>query len=246
MLNQKTLTTSGNGQVQSHALGVTVVIATHRPEYFERLLANYLKQEYPAKELVIVLNNNSFDLAYINERVKPYSDIKVLQPPGEVTLGYCYNCAWKVAKYDLIAKFDDDDLYSSKYLEDSIKLFACTNADIVGKICRYIYFPALSTLAIYCPGAENEFVSYVVGATLIIKKKVLESVPFPDITAGEDSEFQRNCLKAGFNIYSGNRNHYITVRQSTRQKHTFQFDDSDYLRLCQKTNTNVLGLITGI
>ncbi len=37
------------------------------------------------------------------------------------------------AKFNIIAKFDDDDYYGPKYLSDSLKAFDETDAKLIGK-----------------------------------------------------------------------------------------------------------------
>lgn len=213
--------------------GVTVITATNRPQHMERLLANYLRQDYPHKQLIIVLNNAHFDLEEWQRKTWRYKDIELIHLQGSPSLGLCFNTAIIRAKYDLVAKFDDDDYYFPQYLFNSTRHFINTNADIVGKVCRYIYFADLSTLALYSLGVENEFVTYVAGATMIVKKNLFDKIAFPDITSGDDSEFQRKCIRDGFNIFSGDRHYYITIRQSSIQNHTFQFHDQEYLNTCQ-------------
>ncbi len=44
------------------------------------------------------------------------------------------------SKYDIIAKFDDDDYYGPKYISDTIKAFESTDAKVVGKTTNFIYF----------------------------------------------------------------------------------------------------------
>lgn len=213
--------------------GVTVMVATHRPEQMNHLLDNYLRQQYPFKELIVILNNNEFDLERWRHKIRGSRDIKVFYLRDQVTLGYCYNFAAGQAQYEYVAKFDDDDYYSPLYLKTSMELFHYTNADIVGKSCRFIFFTGLSTLAECTPGPEYDFVSYVVGATMIIRKEVLQKAPFPELTCGEDSEFQKTCLEKGFNIFAGNRYHYVTIRSADPTKHTFRINDDVYLAFCR-------------
>lgn len=213
--------------------GVTVMVATHRPEHMNNLLNNYLRQKYPIKELIVILNNNEFDLEGWQHKIRGLKDIKVFYLQDHVTLGNCYNFAAGQAQYEYVAKFDDDDYYGPLYLQTSMELFQCTNADIVGKLCRFIFFAGLSVLAEYCPGPEYDFVSYVVGATMIIRKEVLHRAPFPELTCGEDSEFQKTCVDKGFNIFAGNRHHYVTIRSADPTKHTFRIDDDVYLGFCR-------------
>ena len=44
-----------------------------------------------------------------------------------------------LSKGDFIAKFDDDDLYGPNYVADQLLPFKYTDADIVGKLCTFMY-----------------------------------------------------------------------------------------------------------
>ncbi len=58
----------------------------------------------------------------------------------KISLGKCLNFAVDKSKYDIIAKFDDDDYYGPKYISDTIKAFESTDAKVVGKTTNFIYF----------------------------------------------------------------------------------------------------------
>lgn len=209
--------------------GVSIITSTHRMNFKDRLLENYLRQDYPNKELIVVLNNNSLDLADWRASVNNHRDIRVFQLDEDASLGACYNYAASQSSYDLLAKFDDDDWYAAQYLNESVGAQFFSQADIVGKLCRFVYFCASSTLALCNAGMEHQFAPLVTGATMLVKKEVFNKVQFADLTVGEDTEFQKACLKSGFRIYSGSRFQYVTIRHACQDMHTYRIDDDVYL-----------------
>ncbi|HWP97083.1 MAG TPA: glycosyltransferase family A protein [Syntrophomonadaceae bacterium] len=227
--------------------GISIITCTNRPSFMENVFNNYLRQKLPWKELIIVLNSNQMKLYEWKKRAKYQKNIQVFQIDEKVSLGECYNLAIKRVRYDYIAKFDDDDYYAPLYLKDAIKAFSNTDAHIVGKTCRFIYFEGLETLALFPTVSESSYVKFVVGATMVIKKEVFNLVKFPDITAGEDSEFEKRCIEEGFKIYAMNRRNYVTIRRESKDSHTYKLDDLTYLKTCEefcRTN-NYIDLITG-
>lgn len=213
------------------SLGVSIITCVHRPTYIERVFANYLTQEYPHKELIIVLNNDNMPSTEWASKASLYPGIRVFRLPEGTPLGSCYNFAIEQSRYNYLAKFDDDDYYASQYLLSSMLAFKQYDADIIGKTARFVYFESISTLAIMAPNLEFTNVPYVVGATLVFKKDAWASVHFRDITRGEDTEFQNDCLDRGYKIFSIDRFNYVTIRHPDTAEHTFVIDDLSYLAL---------------
>ncbi|MEN6348813.1 MAG: glycosyltransferase family A protein, partial [Syntrophomonas sp.] len=89
--------------------GISVISCTNRPLFIDKVFENYLRQLYPFKELIIILNNNRMKLDEWEERGKYLSNIRIVQIDENVSLGECYNFAIKLARHNYIAKFDDDD-----------------------------------------------------------------------------------------------------------------------------------------
>ncbi|WP_172674123.1 glycosyltransferase [Syntrophomonas palmitatica] len=219
--------------------GVSVITCTHRQVYLDRLLENYLRQIYPLKELIIVVNNDNIDIADWQYKASPYADIRIFRLEGNTSLGECYNFAVEQSQYNYIAKFDDDDYYAPQCLADAMLAFLDCDADIIGKLCRYVYFESSSTLALCGSGLEHMPAQYVVGATMVFKKHIFKRVRFRNITAGEDSEFQNDCLANGYKIFSIDKYNYVTIRHPDTETHTFNFDDMSYLAQCEfVANTN--------
>ncbi|MEN6328585.1 MAG: glycosyltransferase family A protein [Syntrophomonas sp.] len=214
--------------------GISVITCTNRPLFMPMVFANYNRQQHPWSELIIILNNNQMKIDEWEREANKYRNIRVCQLDEDVTLGTCYNFAIKQARYNYIAKFDDDDYYASLYLSEAAQTFNCVDTDIVGKATRFIYFEDLKTLGLYAPFPEFSYVRYIVGATMVVKKEVFDVISFPDITVGEDSNFQNSCNSRGFKIYSAGKYNYATIRHPSSHGHTFEMDDLTYLRYCRE------------
>ncbi|MGE5391726.1 MAG: glycosyltransferase, partial [Deltaproteobacteria bacterium] len=211
--------------------GVSIITCVHRSTYIDRAFANYLAQEYPYKELIIVLNNDNMSSAEWEAKASLYQGIRVFRLPEGTPLGSCYNFAIQQSRYEYLAKFDDDDYYGPQYLMSSMLGFQQYDAEIIGKLARFVYFESIGTLALMAPHGENTTVPYVVGATLVFKKHIWAQVRFRDITMGEDTAFQNDCLDRGYKIFSIDRFNYVTIRHPNTVEHTFVIDDITYLAL---------------
>lgn len=214
-------------------IGVSVIASTHRPDYINHLLDNFAHQEYPCKELILILNSNQLKLKKWQDKLNNTEDVSVLQLDESVSLGECYNYAIEQARFPLISKFDDDDYYAPLYLHEAVDTYIISTADIVGKACRYVYFAGPSMLGICQPQEEYRFTSLVIGATMLFSKELWEQIKFRDLALGEDTQFQLECLQAGCQIYSGSRFNYVTIRRSNQESHTFKVEEQVYMATCQ-------------
>ena len=211
--------------------GVSIITSTNRLNYMRNIYSNYLNQSYKNKELIIILNNNYLNMDKWKVNSKSYDNVRIYQLSYKVSLGDCLNYAVEKSNYDIIAKFDDDDIYHCDYLTDSLKSFTYTDADIVGKSTVYIYFEENNTLALLNPNNENRYLERVHGATLIVNKYVFGKIKFQNINIGEDIKFCKDCKKNGYKIYSTNKNYYVYIRHSNN--HTWSIDNNDLMRQCK-------------
>jgi polysaccharide pyruvyl transferase WcaK-like protein/predicted peroxiredoxin len=204
---------------------VSIITCTMRNEFMENLFQNYQRQVWDNKELIIILNHDDMNIRLWKEKAKEYDSVSVYQKPNKVTLGECLNMGVKQAKYDYIAKFDDDDYYGAYYLTGIMQAFKNTEADIVGKTTTYCYFEQTKELLMRSPNNENKFVERVKGPTLVIKKHVFDKVKFPNVNTKEDSLFLKECRKKGFKIYSTDRYNFTYFRRYFNQ-HTSLISDN--------------------
>lgn len=177
--------------------GVTIIVCTNRPQFFDNILQNYNRQRYKGKELIIILNHDSMNLQLYRNRVRKHANVTVYQVPERISLGQSLNAGITRARFSLIAKFDDDDYYSPYYLKEQVNGLKRTKSDIVGKHSCLVYLGASKMLLVRSPKEKNKHVEFIQGGTLLFKREVLKKVRFTDRSIGEDVTFLRQCRKKG-------------------------------------------------
>ncbi|MTI66464.1 MAG: glycosyltransferase family 2 protein [Firmicutes bacterium] len=215
-------------------LTVSVITCTNRPYLLDNILNNYLSQDFKDKELIIIINKDNVNLDKIKNKINNYKDIKVFKLSSKYSLGRCLNEAISKSKYNIVAKFDDDDYYGKKYLSSSINSFLYTDADIIGKSASFVYFKESKILAIRNPKKENRYVSNIEGSTMIINKDVFNYVKFRDISLGEDRKFCSDCNKKGIKIYAHDKFNHVYIRHGYSHSHTWSASDDFFKKLCFK------------
>ncbi len=211
--------------------GVSVICCTNKRNSYKDILNNFLSQTYKIKELIVIINYDNPKLYDWKKEISNYKDIHLFSLHSKYSLGECLNFGVKQAKYPIIAKFDDDDYYSPKYLSDSIKAFYFTDAYIIGKTTTYVYFTKEKILALRNINRENQYVHRVEGPTLIFKKDVFKKVKFQNKNLGEDISFCEDCTKNNYKIYSTSRDNFIYIRNK-ESTHTWKINNKCYLEQC--------------
>lgn len=209
--------------------GVSIITCTNRRSYLNNLFSNYIRQRHPKKELIIIVNDNKIPLSPYQRFANKLRNIQIFRVPKHYTLGACLNFAVEKTKFNYIAKFDDDDYYAPYYLTDSLQAFKRTNADIIGKRAHYMYLQGSKTLILRFPHDENRPVSILPGATLVIKRDVLNKVPFPDQSVGEDDLFCMRSKKKGYKVYSAGKYNFVAIRRKNSSNHTWIISDNELI-----------------
>lgn len=199
----------------------------------ENVFENYERQEWYEKELIIVLNQDDMDRSIWENRAKHSQGVTVFQLPEKTTLGECLNYGISHSKHDIIAKFDDDDYYTSNYLHQQMEALIHMKADLVCKRTVYVYFESNQTLAVHMPRHENKFATNaggIKGSTLVFKKKIIDKVKFPKLNLSEDYEFIKKCLKRKYKVYLTDKCNYTCLRSAVMGHHTWNIRDDNLLR----------------
>ncbi|TMV46250.1 glycosyltransferase family 2 protein [Paenibacillus mesophilus] len=210
--------------------GVSVITCTNRPLFFSALINNYRRQRYNQKELIVVLNKDSMDLAKFRRMVSSFPNISVHKVPEKFSLGRCLNYGIGKAKYPIIAKFDDDDYYAPNYLMEQVRALRRTGADIVGKGAHLKFFEGKRLLAITTPSEKNKFVNYVAGGTLLFERRLHNRVRFADRTLGEDTNFLQRSRAKGYRLYATSPYNFVGIRRANKKSHTWTLSDDIVMR----------------
>lgn len=210
-------------------IGVSVITCTNKNSTLDNIIANFNRQDFRKKELIIIINKDSIDINIWLEKVIGQENINILKLREKNTLGKCLNKGVEISQYEIIAKFDDDDYYGPRYLSDTIAALKTTGSKVVVKAANYVYFVEKKLLAIRTPKEENKFVSFGNGSTLVFRKEIYNKVKFRDVSIGEDVYFCRDCIKNNIRIYSTNKYHHVYFRHPTKGNHTWKISDNDLI-----------------
>lgn len=210
--------------------GVSIITSTNKADTLDNIIANFQRQDHVTKELIIIINKDIIDLNEWINKVKNFNNIRIFKLDENISLGHCLNFGVEKSKYEIIAKFDDDDYYGSKYISDTIKYFDCTDAGVLGKTSNFIYFVDKKLLAIRTPNQERRYVDFANGSTLVFKKAIFNRVKFRDMSLAEDVYFCKDCIKNNIKIYSTHKYYHIYFRNLIKENHTWKINDDKLIK----------------
>lgn len=213
--------------------GVSIITCSNRPECRDNILANFFRQDFSPKELLIILNSNSMNLREWRMWTAGFPAVRVFQVDESQSQGACLNYALNYINMGYAAKFDDDDYYAPGYLREQMEVFPGSGAHVVGKSSWFIYFEDSQTLAIFNPNHENSYEEYLTGASLVIKREVFQEVKFRDFSVGEDLWFLKDCMEKGIVIYSSSRFNFVGIRRPNPESHTWQESEEQIMPRCE-------------
>ena len=125
-----------------------LMVALPVPERLDRLkqsLAAYIEQTHGRRELVLVINGGEpAAAAAIKAHVAALGrrDIRIIEPPGTLTLGALRNLSRASAEGEVVCQWDDDDLSHPERLERQLAALVQSGAE--GVCLREVmqFFPA--------------------------------------------------------------------------------------------------------
>src|SRR6201996_3466374 len=163
---------------------VSCIMPTHRRRAFVPQAVRYfLRQDYPAKELVVVDDGREpvGDLLPADDRIV----YRRLETPA--ILGAKRNLACQLARGPVIAHWDDDDWAAPGRLSVQVAALTSSGADVCGTSSLLYYDPANGTAWRFTwpPGLR----SWAAGPSLCFGRDLWARSPFPEVAIGEDTRF---------------------------------------------------------
>lgn len=154
-----------------------------RRSFVPQSVRYFLRQDYPAKELIIV-----------DDGPEPVSDLLSADPrivyhqlQARTVLGAKRNLACDLARGSVIMHWDDDDWASPDRVSVQVAALAGGDADLCGAASILYYDPASSSAWRFTwPGGLRPWAA---GASLCFPKELWTRSPFPDVALGEDARF---------------------------------------------------------
>jgi len=232
---------------------VSVVLVTNRVDFAEESLANFLRQAYPHRELVVVVNADTALLECWHALAAGRPEIRICHAPGQ-TLGACRNLATSAARGEFVAMFDDDDLYGPQYLSEAVAVLQATGVAMVTKL-EYLWLDgALGIFRFSRPRDEWEHALTAVGACMQVFRRACHGpesgATYGDVAPGEDYAFSRAVAARGGLIVASGPGHFVR-RRNLRPGHahtwngrlgSFRLEDHERLNITVEQAYGLAGI----
>ncbi|MFL5542866.1 MAG: glycosyltransferase, partial [Longimicrobiaceae bacterium] len=154
-----------------------------RRRFVPRAIELFLRQDYAARELVIVDDGRDA----VEDLVPADPRIRYVRAERSATLGAKRNLACSLARGELLLHWDDDDWTAPDRLTRQVGALLASGADVCGlSVVRY-FDPAARLAWEYrwTDGARP----WVGGNTLLYRRAAWERRPFPGLNVGEDTRW---------------------------------------------------------
>ncbi len=154
-----------------------------RRRFVPHAIAQFQKQDYPTKELIIVDDGTD----PIADLIPQDPRIRLIRLPRRISVGAKRNIACENSAGRLIAHWDDDDWSAPHRLSCQAQCLLNSGAAICGlKDLLFLDIRSWKAWKYQYPAGQRPWLS---GNSLLYKKEFWSAHPFSDINVGEDSRF---------------------------------------------------------
>ncbi len=173
-----------NQQINSNIVKPTIsclCVTRCRVTELKRAVACFHAQDYPNKELCLVIEDDDQDtVAYVKELNHPSISVKILSTNPKLTLGELRNVSLAMASGDYFCQWDDDDWYHPSRLSYQLAC-AMKNRKAASVLPRWLIFDQVEDQA-YCSNVR------LWEGSLLCKKDILPNANvYKSEQKGEDS-----------------------------------------------------------
>ena len=155
----------------------------NRRRFVAQAIWYFLRQDYPARELVIVDDGDDRVADLVPSDVR----IRYVGLEAQRSIGAKRNLACELSRGELIAHWDDDDWHAADRLSSQVEALTSAGAAACGAGTLLHYAPMRGEAWLYRPAPDDP--AWVAGGTLVYRKSAWVSNPFPDSSIGEDAAF---------------------------------------------------------
>lgn len=203
---------------------VSIVCCTARPQNSENIVRNIFNQNYENIEVIIYAENyNQSELNFIKNKINDRNITShIVLDNSNITLGERRDAAIGMARGQYIAHMDDDDIYLSNYLSNSLLAINLGNYDIVGKASAFYIFKRNNHLFLRFPSEFHLKTHQLRGSSLFFRRSLSKFLSFGRLNQGEDSHFLHEAKFRRYSAYASDPFNYIVVRSEDTEAHTFK------------------------
>jgi glycosyltransferase involved in cell wall biosynthesis len=163
-----------------------IMPTANREDFIPSAIGNFLKQDYPNKELVIIDDGKQS----VVQLVPDTPQIKYFYTDRIDKIGTKRNMACEKSNGELIMHWDDDDWYAENWISHEVHVLLNSKADICGINQVQFYSPSLNKY--WMTKNSNSKRPWLTGASLIYRKSFWQDHRFKDLQIGEDDDYVRN------------------------------------------------------
>ena len=154
-----------------------------RRSFVPQAVRYFLRQDYPAKELVVVDDGPE----PVDDLLPDDPRIRYHRLETRTVLGAKRNLACDLARGPIIVHWDDDDWASPERVSVQVAALTSGRADVCGVASLLYYDPASSSAWRFTWPARMR--PWAAGPSLCFAKELWSRSPFPEVAIGEDTRF---------------------------------------------------------
>ena len=183
---------------------ISVIISYYRKKKFiKKTLNSILNQTYKNYEVIFVFDEeNSFDIKYVKSLLSKFKKKKIIINKNNLGVAKSRNIAIKHSKRKYLAFIDADDIWKKNkllnqlnFMEKNSYHFSFTSYAIINETGKILKERKVNHDADY----TNLYKSNSIGLnTVMLNKKVLKKLYFPNLTTQEDLALWLMIAKNGF------------------------------------------------
>ena len=180
-------------------------------ETVDRWMTSLLSQDYPREYTLVVIDSNSTDgtRERLQEYAKKYpSKIRIIEYESTQPQALNYAIQNRIVKTELVALIDGDCEAPPTWLRTLVDALMETGSDIVGgpgltpSGVNFLQKLIGLDLDMRFLRTKRGFVTRHPNMNMLVKKEVLESVPFDEsLKIGYDADFGHRVTQAGYRIF---------------------------------------------
>ena len=196
-----------------------------RRQFLALALTNYLEQDYPNKELIIIDDGDD----PIGDLTEGLPGVRYVRLTARATIGGKRNRACREARGEFIAHWDDDDWYAPCRLSRQVAPLAEDRADITGLENAYVLvLPVGDFWTTTADLHRRMFVGDVHGGTLVYRKALFDQgLRYPEVNLAEDAHLIQQACRRGRRLARlANEGSFVYVRHG---RNAWRFETGRFL-----------------
>lgn len=211
---------------------ISVLLASRRPADLQLAVMMVAAQTAAADvQLVVGLHGPGWDESTAaSVRLRFDGDVVIDSESDDVPLGSLLDRMSARADGDLLVKWDDDDWYGVRHLDDLRTAFHYSGADIVGKAAEFVYLSGSDTTIRRSSALAESYSPGLAGGTLMIARSDLAAVGgWPATPKDVDRLLIERVLRHGGVPYRTHGFQYLLQRRAGSGAHTWSAGDEYFL-----------------